>query len=124
MAALLCTVTSAAAQPDSEGQWTSINPMPFVPVHIHTLPTGKVMIWGGVETAGGPGDTGDDPGFWDPTTQAVTALSKPGFNILCSGHAFLADGSLFIAGGHVESSVGLKQAGTSHPATRGVPCRI
>jgi hypothetical protein len=111
----LVAASLAAAQLNVVGQWTPLNAMPYVPVHVHTLPTGRAMIWGGVEVAGGAGDTGDDPRSWDPATQSVTTLGKAGFNLLCAGHAYLADGSLFVAGGHVSSSVGLKQAAKYQP---------
>jgi hypothetical protein len=47
----------------------------------------------------------------------VSILSKPGYDIFCSGHSFLADGTLFVAGGHIWNFVGLSQAGTYNPFT-------
>ena len=108
--ALLCTVTPSAAQPDAVGQWTVITPLPYFPVHTHMLPTGQVLIW-----PGDGGVSGNDPRSWDPATQSVTAVSKPGYDTFCSGHAFLADGSLFVAGGHIQNGVGLSRASTYNP---------
>jgi hypothetical protein len=40
----------------------------------------------------------------------VSPLSKPGFDLFCIGHTFLADGSLFVSGGHISNFVGLSRA--------------
>ena len=100
-----------AAQPNVTGQWVSIAPLPYFPVHAHVLPTGKVMVW--------PGDgvSGNDPRLWDPATQTVSILNKPGYDTFCSGHVFLADGRLFVAGGHILNSVGLANASIYNPFT-------
>ena len=101
----LCFATSARALPDVTGQWSLVASLPYFPVHANLLPNGKVMIW--------PGDlgiSGNDPRAWDPATQIVSPLSKPGFDLFCIGHTFLADGSLFVAGGHISNFVGLSRA--------------
>ncbi|MGH8584643.1 MAG: hypothetical protein ACREWE_00110 [Gammaproteobacteria bacterium] len=104
---------SAAQPPDVIGQWSLVGPLPYYPVHTHMLPTGKVMIWQGLGESGGvPG--GD---AWDPTNQSVSSLSKPGYDIFCSGHSFLADGTLFVAGGHVSDFAGLSRASIYNPFT-------
>ena len=77
------------------------------------LPTGKVMIWPGDEESGGI--SGDDPRSWDPANQSVSILSKAGYDLFCSGHTFLADGTLFVAGGHISNFVGLSRASTYNP---------
>ena len=61
--------------------------------------------------------SGNDPRSWDPANQSVSILSKPGYNIFCSGHSFLADGSLFVAGGHIANFVGLSRASIYNPFT-------
>ena len=73
------------------------------------------MIWPGDENGGGA--SGDDPRSWDPANQSVSILSKAGYNIFCSGHSFLADGTLFVAGGHISNFVGLPRASTYNPFT-------
>ena len=105
----LCFATPARALPDVTGQWSLVAPLPYFPVHANLLPNGKVMIW--------PGDlgiSGNDPRTWDPATKPTTPcplpLSKPGFDLFCIGHTFLADGSLFVAGGHISNFVGLSRA--------------
>jgi hypothetical protein len=107
--------TPSAAQTDVIGQWSLVAPLPYFPVHTHMLPTGKVMIWPGDENGGGA--SGNDPRSWDPADQSVSSLSKPGYDIFCSGHSFLADGTLFVAGGHIATFVGLSRASIYNPFT-------
>jgi hypothetical protein len=105
--------TPSTAQPANVGQWSS-PPflLPYFPVHTHMLPTGKVMIW-----PGDGGVSGNDPRSWDPASGSVTSLSKPGYDLFCTGHSFLADGKLFVAGGHISNNVGLSRASTYNPFT-------
>jgi hypothetical protein len=44
-------------------------------------------------------------------------LALPGYDPFCSGHSFLADGRLFVAGGHIQNNVGLPTASTYNPFT-------
>ncbi|MCA1602919.1 MAG: DUF1929 domain-containing protein, partial [Acidobacteria bacterium] len=88
---------------------------PYFPVHTHLLPAGKVMIWPGDES--GRGASGNDPRSWDPANESVSSLTKPGYDIFCSGHSFLADGRLFVAGGHIDAFVGLSRASIYNPFT-------
>jgi Galactose oxidase-like, Early set domain/IPT/TIG domain/Kelch motif len=105
VALMLLSSVSVNAQSDQVGQWETLTTLPFFPVHVHLLPTGKVMIW-----PGDGGISGDDPRRWDPADQNLTTLAKPGYDLFCSGHAFLADGRLFVAGGHIQNGVGLPKA--------------
>src|SRR6266487_1630006 len=107
--AQLIAVSSASAQdPATVGQFSSVGTWPYLAVHAHLLPTGKVLWWP-------PFSTGDNPELWDPTTNVVTAGPKAGANIFCSGHAFLADGRLFVGGGHVNNYVGIPNANIYNP---------
>jgi hypothetical protein len=107
--AVLCSLSpmTANAQTNVMGQWTRLNDLPFVTIHNHLFPNGKVMMWGR-NRAGG---------LWDPVTQTVTAPASAGYDQFCSGHVFLADGRLFVAGGHVTDNVGLPNASMYDPAT-------
>ena len=109
---------NAAAQDLSVvGRWSRVPDLPFFPVHVHVLPTGKVMIWPGDIGGQPPGASGNDPRDWDPATATVSPLTKPGYDLFCSGHAFLADGRLFVAGGHMDNGVGLPNASIYDPFT-------
>jgi Domain of unknown function (DUF4082)/Galactose oxidase-like, Early set domain/IPT/TIG domain/Kelch motif len=109
-AILLTTAATAHAQTNVVGQWTSVQPLPYFPVHSHLLPNGKVMVW-----PGDGGVSGDDAASWDPATEAVTFLSKSGYDLFCSGHTWLSDGTLFVAGGHIQNYVGLPTASAYDP---------
>jgi hypothetical protein len=63
-----------------------------------------------------PGFTiGDNPTLWDPSTGTNTPLAKAGANIFCSGHAFLPDGTLLVAGGHISDYVGIPNTSKYDP---------
>src|SRR5213078_3953724 len=57
-----------------------------------------------------PFEYGDNPTIWDPSTNTNAAITRVGANIFCSGHAFLSDGRLLVAGGHLSSFIGLPNA--------------
>ncbi|XXF77855.1 DUF1929 domain-containing protein [Myxococcaceae bacterium GXIMD 01537] len=102
-AALLLVLAASSARagdPAVEGQWGPLMTWPGPAVHSHLLPDGMVMFFPELEQ-------GDNPRTWDPATGAVVNLPRAGHNIFCSGHAFLPDGRLLIAGGHVANYIGL-----------------
>jgi hypothetical protein len=92
-----------------------------VPIHTVLLPDGRVMYWGRQHDLG--------PQIIDPNTGVVTNVPLANddhgghgghgemghVNIFCSGHTLLADGSLFIAGGHEDDFIGTKTAFIYHP---------
>jgi hypothetical protein len=81
---------------------------PIVAVHLHMLPTGKVMFY----------PYNDESRLWDPANPGVvTTLPKVGYNIFCTGHSFLADGRLLVTGGHVRNGFGLPDASIYDPFT-------
>jgi Galactose oxidase-like, Early set domain/Fibronectin type III domain/Glyoxal oxidase N-terminus len=99
-------VSSASAQdPATVGQFSSVMTWPYEAIHAHLLPTGKVLF----ETRG------DHSQLWNPETNLVTPAAASGANIFCSGHAFLPNGQLLVAGGHVSNYVGLPNAYTYNP---------
>jgi hypothetical protein len=103
----------AQADPSLLGQWQSVAPLPFYSTGIHMLPSGKVLFYGGDSGA----NPGSDPRLWDPATATSSAASKPGYDLFCSGHAYLADGKLLIAGGHISGATGQPYASTYDAAT-------
>ena len=110
---VLCLAASrVAAQTDPAvtGQWTSVAPLPFNSSALHLLPTGMVMFYG-------VRPTGTDTRLWDPVTASTSLMPLPGYNVFCSGHAFLADGRLFFAGGHIVDGVGLPNSSTYDAAS-------
>src|SRR6266478_8165177 len=97
-----------AQDPSTVGQFSPVMTWPYMAVHTHVLPTGKALWWP-------PFDDGDNPTLWDPSTNTNTPATHAGANIFCSGHAFLANGQLFVAGGHVNNFVGLPNTYTYNP---------
>jgi Domain of unknown function (DUF1929)/Calx-beta domain len=92
----------------SSGQWGPVVNWPVVPIHMHLLPTGKVLIWDRHKEPNDPNNPSEpgvhwdgEPRLWDPTTQAFSTLPLPGYDLFCGGHAFLADGRLLVSGGHI-----------------------
>jgi hypothetical protein len=102
------SLIAQSADPASVGQWTATKNWPRLAIHAHMLPNGKVLLW--------PGFTqGDNPTFFDPVAGTFTPATPAGFNIFCTGHTFLPNGDLFVAGGHVAIDVGLPNAAVYDP---------
>ena len=125
--------------PDKRGQWGQTFPLRNVGIHCHVLPTGQVLMWGRRDSPQQSLDTDPpsplEPGLpaapaaqctpfvWDPVTGDMTPTPQPKLgdgatnaNLFCSGHAFLADGRLLVAGGHLADSHGLNQVSIYDPA--------
>ncbi|MEI9895128.1 MAG: galactose oxidase-like domain-containing protein [Chthoniobacter sp.] len=103
--------SDAFGQAGSLGQWGARFDWPNVAIHTHLLPNGKVMFWSRREWDANNPTEGLDPRdstprIWDPQTNTFTSLPRPGFNLFCAGHAFLGDGRLLVAGGHIRDGDG------------------
>jgi PKD repeat protein len=85
---------AAIGTPASAGQWGAPFTWPNIAVHLSLLPTGKVLSFGLSGT----------PQVWDPGTGGFTSLPAPAV-IFCSGHSFLPDGRLLVAGGNNDPNV-------------------
>lgn len=115
------------------GQWSNLISLPNVPIHTHVLPTGKVLFWGRrKEVASQDFNTLNDHStqafIWDPAnpdapakqTSNQPAADPAGnntINLFCSGHTFLADGTLLVTGGHLFDSQGLNNSTFYDPFT-------
>ena len=78
--------------------------VPIVQVHLHLLPTGKVLSWGG------PDSLIPNTYIWDPTSGAFSVVVPPS-ELFCAGHSFLPDGRLLVAGGHIMNDLGINGLG-------------
>jgi hypothetical protein len=93
--------------PAVEGRWNRAFATPLLSVHMHLLPTRQVLLWA---------YTGESQ-LWDPANGfiPVTKTTK----IFCSGHTFLPDGRLLVAGGTAGAGTrGLRVASVFDPSTR------
>ena len=112
------------------GQWSEVIPLPNVPIHTHVLPTGKILFWGRRNPPATPdfnslNQRATTSYLWDPqnpqavalpTSNSPTDLQGNSINVFCSGHAFLPDGRLLVAGGHLFDGLGINAASIYDPA--------
>ena len=97
----------AAAQPQATaGEWSAPFSWPVVAVHLHLLPSGRVLSWGRIGT----------PQVFDPVSETFTPVPSTTM-LFCSGHTFLADGRLLVSGGHLDDRRGVRDANAFDPAT-------
>ena len=132
-AAQAAPFTFTIETPDKRGQWGELFTLPNVGIHAHVLPTGLVLMWGRRDNPRQSLDTDPasplapglppappatcTPFLWNPANGDTTPTPAPTLpdgttnaNLFCSGHAFLPDGRLLVAGGHLADSHGLNQA--------------
>lgn len=90
-------VTAAGPAAALKGKWSAPFSTPVVAVHVHLLPTGKVLLWG---------HKGESR-LWDPANpSAGFAEVAKTYDFFCSGHTFLADGRLLVTGGTIGGTHG------------------
>ncbi|MCW2718595.1 glyoxal oxidase [Pseudonocardia sp.] len=113
------------ADPTQIGRWDPVFPLPNVAIHTHLLPDGTVLFWGRRDDpAASLNEHSCTPHVWDPVTGTSTPTPRPALadgttvNLFCSGHAFLPDGRLLVAGGHLTDGHGVNQACTYDHVTR------
>jgi hypothetical protein len=90
------------ADPSVLGHWGGVITLPIVPIHAHILSNGKILTWDRAWTG-----TDTIPRLIDiasldvpPGNVTITKAADPGFELFCSAHTLMADGRLFVAGGH------------------------
>jgi len=86
-----------ATNPAATGSWTAPFNLTLVSIHAVMLHTGKVLLFSW------PNKTvGSDAVLWDPVSGKITNIALTyQRDIFCSGTSVLADGRVFIAGGHI-----------------------
>ena len=138
-AAQAAPFTFTIETPDKRGQWGDPFTLLNVGIHAHMLSTGLVLMWGRRDTPQQSLDTDPasplapglppappatcTPFLWNPSNGNMTQTPQPTLsdgttnaNLFCSGHAFLPDGRLLVAGGHLADGHGLNQATIYDPA--------
>ena len=132
-AAQAAPFTFTIETPDKRGKWGKPFRLPNVGIHAHMLPNGLVLMWGRRDNPNQSLDTDTPsrlqpgappappatctPFLLNPATGVVVPTPRPmhgnpaiNANLFCSGHAFLPDGRLLVAGGHLADRLGLDQA--------------
>ncbi len=106
---LSCYGDVALAQATTIGQWSQVYQWPDVAIHLHLLPTGKILSF----------SDDDDPTYATSGTRKadfsktyivdIPDMQPPGTvvylpnrttDLFCSAHSFLPDGRLLVMGGH------------------------
>jgi hypothetical protein len=95
----------ASATAATQGRWGALFANPVVAIHMHLMPTGKVLLWGHKGAAQ----------LWDAES-GFSPVTKT-YELFCSGHTLLADGRLFVAGGHIDADRGLPLTAIFDPAS-------
>jgi galactose oxidase len=110
-------IEAASTGREQLGFWEPVIPLPNVPVHTHLLPSGQILFWGRrVDLQAGMDQHLTDAYVLDPRTLEIQKPPRPTMpdgslvNLFCSAHAFLSDGRLFVAGGHLIDGEGANQA--------------
>lgn len=79
--------------------------LPFEVIHAHLLSNGKVLFWAHHGTTF----------IWDPVSRQFETPAQPNYDTYCTGHSFLSDGKLLVAGGHVHGGEPLSHASIYDP---------
>lgn len=98
--ATLALLGLLAACNGGSGSWESTTTVsPAKAAHAALLPNGKVLLIEGSANNPDQFAAGTFRTFvWDPVSNTSTTVSTP-YDMFCSGHAFLANGTLLVAGG-------------------------
>jgi hypothetical protein len=87
--------------PSVVGQWSATLDLGVVTIHTHLLPNGKVLFWSRQQNGGGDALGFSQTYTFDPVTNSFVSFPfNSTTNLFCSGHSFLPDGRLLVAGGH------------------------
>lgn len=97
-------------QANVQGQWTSLSTWPTRAIHTTLLPDGRVFFVSYYSES-------LQPHIWDPATNTFSPTAASPYKLFCAGHTTLADGRVFIAGGHIADYVGFAHATIYDPAS-------
>ena len=97
------------AQASTQGQWSSLSTWPTRAVHATLLPDGRVMFVSFYAES-------LQPNIWDPVNNTFSPTAAAPYELFCAGHTSLADGRVFIAGGHIADYTGFSHAPIYDPS--------
>lgn len=92
-------VVRCYGQVTAQGQWSALENWPTRAVHATILPDGRVFFVSYYAEA-------LQPHIWDPVSNTFSATAPAPYSLFCAGHAEMADGRVFIAGGHIADFTG------------------
>jgi len=112
LSSVLGQTPCSTPNPSTCGQWSATTSWPIEAVHAHLLPTTppKVLVWTWPTPAPSPTPSPTptpNVKLWDPKAGTFSDPAPLPDRLICSGHAFLSDGTLLVTGGHVTSYEGL-----------------
>jgi hypothetical protein len=88
------------------GRWGAPQTWPIVPIHAALLYDGRVLAWSRL----------GKPQVWDPASDTFLEVPSPSWEF-CAGAAFLPNGQLVVAGGHLNDDYGIPDVNLFDPAT-------
>lgn len=97
------------AQATAQGQWSAVANWPTRAVHATLLPDGRVFFISYYSES-------LQPYLWDPASNTFTTTAASAYALFCAGHTQLADGTVFLAGGHIADYTGYAHAVIYDPA--------
>lgn len=98
----------------SPGRWDRLADLDIFVVHAALLHSGKVLLYSGTAEIGGANYPLQSR-LWNPADDSRTAQNF-GDDLFCSGHAFLPDGRLVVAGGSATPGTGIVSTHIFDPA--------
>lgn len=104
----LLLATLCQAQTSPQGQWSALENWPTRAVHATLLPDGRVFFVSYY-------DESLQPNIWDPATDSFAPAAAAPYRLFCAGHTSMADGRVFIAGGHIADYTGYPHAAIYDP---------
>lgn len=87
----------------ASGQWSALENWPTRAVHTSLLPDGRVFFVSYYNES-------LQPNIWDPATDSFAPTAPAPYAIFCAGHTNMADGRIFITGGHIADYTGYPHA--------------
>src|SRR5512147_1699808 len=98
------------AQATAVGQWTALQTWPTRAIHTTLLPDGRVFFVSFYSES-------LQPHIWDPASNTFSPTAQSSYALFCAGHTTLADGRIFLAGGHIADNVGYPHAEIYDPSS-------
>lgn len=99
LATLAASLSHAQGQtPSQVGSWSEVVSWPLVSIHTVLMPSGKVLMWDGLQV-----DGGSTARLWSPAAGTFEGVSTGRSDLFCAGHSALADGRILVVGGNSRS---------------------